>query len=214
MREEDVPQEASQLHQQARAAGARGDYENAISLLIRAHQLAPDWPYPVYDMAFTYLLMNDSENARTHYRETVRLSPRGFFTAITALAALDKEAEGKLPQGTYVTYMSLEWTNDSAKKQETIRSLVQRVPQFAPVWKEYALICHDADRKLEAIEKGLAADPDAETLGILMINQALTLHKQGNKEQAKQILGDLAADPKTTFANEHLAKNALGFVCQ
>ena len=46
------------------AAGGAGDYKKAITLLERASSVAPEWPYPVYDMAFTYLLMKDAENAR------------------------------------------------------------------------------------------------------------------------------------------------------
>jgi len=40
---------AEALHQQAREAGGRGEYEKAIALLERASELAPEWPYPVYD---------------------------------------------------------------------------------------------------------------------------------------------------------------------
>ena len=71
-----VPAEAESLHQQARQAGEAGDYKKAIALLGRASSLAPAWPYPVYDMAFTYLLMKDAENARKYYRKTVELAPR------------------------------------------------------------------------------------------------------------------------------------------
>src|SRR4051812_25108552 len=55
-----IPPEASRLHQEARAAGGRGEYARALELLDRAHSLAPAWPYPVYDAAFTYLLQGDS----------------------------------------------------------------------------------------------------------------------------------------------------------
>jgi hypothetical protein len=41
------------LHKQARQAGGAGDYKKAITLLERASSLAPAWPYPVYDAAFT-----------------------------------------------------------------------------------------------------------------------------------------------------------------
>src|ERR1019366_8272650 len=85
---------AESLHQRARLAGESGDYRKAITLLEQACNLAPEWPYPVYDMAFTYLLMKDTENARKYYRKTVDLSPRGFFSAITAIDTLDREKRG------------------------------------------------------------------------------------------------------------------------
>jgi tetratricopeptide (TPR) repeat protein len=105
-----IPAEANSLHQKARQLGASGDYEAAIKALDEAQALAPNWPYPTYDKAFTYLLMRDFNKAHENYRKTVDLSPRGFFTAITALDALEQERSGDLPEGTYAAYMALECT--------------------------------------------------------------------------------------------------------
>jgi tetratricopeptide (TPR) repeat protein len=204
-----VPAEAESLHQQARQAGEAGDYKKAIALLGRASSLAPAWPYPVYDMAFTYLLMKDAENARKYYRKTVELAPRGFFTAITALDALDREAKGDLPAGTYLAYLSLEWMNDPQKKTDTVRQLVRRAPRFSPAWKELAIQADTDAENLAAIEKGLAANPDGETKGILLINKALALDRRGDHEGAVRLLGELALDPASTYATEHLAKSML-----
>ena len=60
---EKVPAQAFSLHQQAREAGSKGEYEAALAFLEEARKLAPDWPYPIYDAAYTYLLMGDSHNA-------------------------------------------------------------------------------------------------------------------------------------------------------
>jgi tetratricopeptide (TPR) repeat protein len=174
-----VPAVAESLHQQARGAGGRGDYKQAIALLERASELAPEWPYPVYDRAYTHLLMRDFESARTYYRRTLELSPRGFFTAITALDTLTREQNQELPVGTYLAYVSLEWMDDAAKKDETVRELVKMIPQFAPAWKLFAGLCEDDGERLTAIENGLAAQPDAETKGMLEINKALVLNLKG-----------------------------------
>src|ERR1700730_4388263 len=88
---DNVPTAAELLHQRAREAGRHGDYKTAIALLEQASELAPAWPYPVYDGAFTYLLLKDFDRARTYYRRTLGLSPRGFFTAITAMDTLTRE---------------------------------------------------------------------------------------------------------------------------
>jgi tetratricopeptide (TPR) repeat protein len=204
-----VPAEAESLHKQARQAGGAGDYKKAISLLEWASSLAPAWPYPVYDMAFTYLLMKDAENALKHYRKTVELAPRGFFTAITALDALEREAKGDLPPGTYLSYLSLEWMDDAGKKADAVRQLIKWVPNFAPVWKELAMQADTDAEKLAAIEKGLAANPDGETKGILLINKALIMERSGDHEGAVRLLGELALNPASTYAKEHLAKVTL-----
>jgi hypothetical protein len=154
------------------------------------------------------------ENARKHYRQTVKLSPRGFFTAITALDALDREEKGDLPAETYLAYLSLEWMDDPEKKAEAVRELVKRVPAFAPGWKEVAGLSEDDAEKLTAIEKGLAANPDAETKGMLQINKALILDRKGDHDGAVQLLGEVALDPASTYAAEHLAKVTLANVAQ
>ena len=130
-----MPTEAESLHKQARRAGGSGDYKKAVTLLEHACKLAPQWPYPAYDMAFTYLLMKDTENARKHYHKTVELAPRGFFTAITALDSLVREENGELPAGTLRRVPVLGVMDDPGKKAETVRQLVKRIPPFAPGWK-------------------------------------------------------------------------------
>lgn len=205
----DVPAEAKTLHHQARIAGQSRDFKKAIALLDQASNLAPHWPYPVYDMAFTYLLIKDMENARAYYRKTIDLSPRGFFSAITAIDTLDREKTGDLPTGTYVAYLSLEWTDDPEERSKIVHLLVQRVPGFAPGWQKLATISENDAEKVLATERGLAANPDSETKGILQINRASMLLRKGDREGAIRLLGELALDPTSTYATEHMAKAIL-----
>jgi tetratricopeptide (TPR) repeat protein len=209
-----VPAEAESLHEQGRQAGAAGDYNKALTLLQRASNLAPRWPHPVYDMAFTFLLMKDADNARKYYRKTVELAPRGFFTAITALDTLEREQKGDLQAGTYLAYLSLEWLDDPGEKAGLVRHMVTQVPRFAPAWKDLAnTLDSDVDR-LAAIEKGLAAEPDPETKGMLLINKALVLNRAGDHSGAIELLGKLALDPESTYATEHWAKASLALVAE
>jgi tetratricopeptide (TPR) repeat protein len=203
-----VPAEAKSLHQQAREAGGAGDYKKAIDLLGKASKLAPQWPYPVYDLAFTYLLMGEAENATEHYRKTIELAPRGFFTAITALDTLLREKKGALPAGTYLAFLSIEWA-DSREQAVMVRQLVERVPAFAPGWEKLAALIDDDAERLTAIEKGLAANPDAETRGSLQIAKALIMNRRGQHEGAVKLLGELALDPLSTYSTENLAKFTL-----
>jgi len=207
-----MPREAETLHQQAREAGGHGDYQKAIALLEQASELAPDWPYPVYDRAYTHMLMNDCDAARRYYRRTLELSPRGFFMAFTALDTLTREQNGELPMGTYLAYVSLEWLGDTPMRDDAAREMVKAVPQFAPAWKNFASLCNDDGERLAAIEKGLAAHPDAETKGMLEINKALVFNLKGDRAGAVQLLGELALDPKSTFHTEHAAKAALSIL--
>ena len=209
---DNVPTAAESLHQRAREAGRHGDYKTAIALLEQASELAPAWPYPVYDGAFTYLLMKNFDTAKTYYRKTLELSPRGFFTAITALDTLTREQNGDLPVGTYLAYLPLEWMKDKGQKESAIRKLVKQIPQFAPAWKELASLCEDDGERLRANENGLAAHPDADTKGMLNINRALVLNLRGDHAAAVQLLGEIALNPKSTIKTEHSAKAALSIL--
>jgi hypothetical protein len=158
--------------------------------------------------------MKDFDAARADYQKTVALAPRGFFTAITALDILTREKKGEFPPGTYLAYLSLEWVDDRAKRTDMVRHLVNELPRFAPGWKEVATFADQDPERVAAIEKGLAAEPDAETRGMLEINKALVMDRQGEHDGAIRLLGELALDPQSTYGTEHLAKATLALVAK
>jgi len=203
-----IPAEASRLHTQAREAGGRGDLPQALNLLAHARRLAPDWPYPVYDTAFTYLLQGDAAKAEALYAEVDRMAPRGFFTAKTSLDCLRRERTGVLFPGFCKAFASLESMDDKAKTA-LLEGIVEKYPAFPPAWKELCTLRADEDARLQAITRGLEHDPDPETKGVLLLNRALILHRRGDRKGAIQILGELALDPGSTLSTEMLAKATL-----
>jgi tetratricopeptide (TPR) repeat protein len=204
-----VPEKAQELHRRGREAGGEGEHHKALELFEQARKEAPQWPYPVYDAAFTYLLKGDNARAEEFYAVVDKMAPRGFFTAKTALDCLRREKTGDLEPGTYKLYVMLEWESDRAKKKATLEQMVKRFPKFPAAWQKLALLQGDDAAKLKMIETGLSHAPDGETRGILLINKALTLNKQGKRDEAIRILGELALDPESTLATEHLAKASL-----
>jgi tetratricopeptide (TPR) repeat protein len=204
-----VSPQASQLHQQSRHEGQQGNYLAALELLEQAHKLAPEWPYPVYDMAYTYLLQEDINNAVKYYTLVNQLAPGGFFTTKTALHTLKKEVNGNYPKGLYLAYLRIEWTNSIAQKEKIARNLIERVPDFAPAWKELANCLEESPQKLVAIEQGLQANPDLETKGMLLINKAIVLFNQGKHQEAIDILGYLIVDTENTIGTRESAKFVL-----
>jgi len=204
-----IDPKAQMLHQEARALGQAGKYDSSIEKLNEAIKIQPTWAYPIYDLAFTYLLKGDVENALIFYRKTDELEPKGFFTAKTAIYSLEGEKAGKFPKGTYTSYLQIEWADEKSKKLEIAKAITQKVPDFAPAWKELANLSDDKQEKLNAIEQGLSKNPDAETKGILIINKALMLDNEGKKEEARNLLGNLIFSPDVTSGNMELAKFAL-----
>jgi tetratricopeptide (TPR) repeat protein len=209
MENKTIDAKAKLLHQEARQLGQSGKYDLSIAKLNEAIKIQPDWAYPTYDLAFTYLLKGDYENALTFYKKTDVLEPKGFFTSKTAVYALEGEKIGIFPAGLYAAYMQIEWTDDENKKIEIAKAITQKVPDFAPAWKELANLLDDKTERLKAIEQGLSKNPDAETKGILIINKALILDMDGKKEDAKNLLGNLIFSPEVTTSNAELAKFTL-----
>jgi tetratricopeptide (TPR) repeat protein len=197
--------EAEALHTKGREAGASGDYAEALALLTKAAMLAPDWPYPVYDRAFTRLLMEDFDGALADYEKTLKLSPRGFFKAHVAVDTLRREQQGEFPRGFYLAYATLEQMEES-QRRDILGQLVEKVPGFAPAWLDYAKFGETPEERLRRIERGLAAKPDAETYGMLKLNQAFVLQQLGQSAAAEATFRDLASNPKSTAAVEALAK--------
>jgi tetratricopeptide (TPR) repeat protein len=205
---EQVPPEASRLHQEARAAGGRGDYSRALTLLDQARDLAPQWPYPLYDAAFTYLLLDEPRMAEELYRRVDLMAPRGYFTCKASLDTLRRERAGELAAGFAKAYATIEWM-DPREKRRVLSSIVDKYPRFALAWKDLSMLLDDDTSRLGAIEQGLRGRPDPETLGILLINKASILAGRGDRNAAVAILGELALSPDSTLATEHLAKVVL-----
>jgi tetratricopeptide (TPR) repeat protein len=205
----DVPLEATRLHEQGREAGERLDYDQALVLFTRAAELAPHWPHPVYDRAHTHLLMDNFDAALADYRKTREMVPRGFFTTLTAIHTLLREERGDLPRGLYRSYLMLESIVDAKEKRVFLQKLLDESPGFAPAWQQLAYLTDDASEKEKAIERGLAADPDPETRGMLLLNEAVGLIGSGQREAGTERLRALANDPESTLATEALAKSML-----
>ncbi len=206
-----VNQVAINYHNLGREHGQKGDYEKSLEFLQKAIKSDPQWAYPVYDMAFTHLLMGENSKALKLYKKVNSMEPRGFFTTKTAIYTLEKEAKGDLPEGLYYGYLSLEWMEPD-QKEEAVKNLVKNIPSYAPGWKDVFRFAENDESALSSIEKGLAANPDKETYGILMVNKALIFHRQGKHQEAIEILGQLALDVNSTFATEKLAKQTLSFI--
>ena len=191
---DNVPVTASRLHEGGRRAGAAGRYAEALTAFAQAHELAPTWPYPLYDAAWTYLLIGDDARAEEKYNEVDKLAPRGYFTTKTALDCLRRERKGEIGLGAYKMFVLLESRSPSQKK-EALNALLKKWPRFPAAWKELSTLLDDDVSRLAAIERGLAYDPDGESRGILLLNKALVLDRQGKKHEAVAILGTLSLDP-------------------
>jgi hypothetical protein len=174
----------------------------------QARDLAPRWPYPVYDAAFSYLQLDEPAMAEELYECVDQMAPRGYFTCKASLDTLRRERAGELFPGFARAYAATEWI-DAQKKKRLLAGIVAKFPEFALAWKDLSKLLDDEDRRLHAIEQGLRGRPDPETRGILLVNKANILAGNGDRGAAIAILGELALSPDSTLAAEHLAKASL-----
>lgn len=206
---EHVPAQARELHRLGCEAGGRSEYDQAMELFAQAEALAPNWPHPRYDAAFTALLMGDNDKAEEYYSQVDRLAPRGFFTCKSTLALLRRERAGSLFPGFTKAFLQLEWMRDREQKRAVLQGIVAKYPDVPQVWEQLASLLQDPQDKLRAIDNGLAEGPDIDTRGMLLLHKALALSSSGDRPGAVALLGGLALDPDAGLAAEALAKFTL-----
>jgi tetratricopeptide (TPR) repeat protein len=204
--EDDVPAEAVAAHEEGRRLGAKGRHKKALAAFARAAELAPDWPYPPYDAAFTHLLMSDHAAALAAYEQVDRLAPRGFFTSKTAVWALRQEEAGRFRRGTYRDFLAIDDQPSPKRAARIAKRLLDRYPDYAPAALRLANLTGDGDERLRLLDAGLAADPDAATLGMLRLNRSAALRELGRTDEADGELEALLAMPDLTPATATLAQ--------
>ncbi len=199
---------AQELHTKGREAGQSGNYAEAIAFFEQAHELDPLWPFPIYDLSYTYLLKQDYEKAIAYYKQCNQMAPEGYYTAKTALWALEKEQNGIFPKGLYLSYVQLEWKEES-ERMGILNVMLAQNPNFTPAYKSLQSLYSDPKERIELIDKGLALETDDETYGMLIINKALLLSFYEKMTEAKQMLSDLLASNRFTVMSRRIAESII-----
>ena len=201
--------DAQTLHQQGRQAGEQGDLALALQFFQKAHEADPEWPYPLYDMAFTYLLQDEVEKAYEYYKKVDERAPKGFFTVKTALWTLEREQNGDYAKGLYTAYTKLEWIPEN-QRLSVLQQMLDRYPSFTPAYKSMINLFNDPDKRLELINAGLAQDADDETYCTLVVHKALIWKYGGHPADAESLLKNLLNSPRCTSAGKAMAEMAEG----
>eukprot|EP01084_Bolivina_argentea_P300772 518713_1 len=64
-----IPPTAKTIYQEAIQKRSNGKYKEARDELLFAHNIVPQWEYPLYELAYTYLLQKDYKNALFWYKK-------------------------------------------------------------------------------------------------------------------------------------------------
>ena len=118
---------------------------------------------------------------------------------------------GEFPRGLYQAFAMLEHM-PVEQRHSLVAQLVEKYPSHAPAWALHAQFLKNPSDALAAIERGLAARPDPDTRGSLLVQKALVLHAQGASERALEILEPLTASTGDSVATHAKARVAVAFV--
>jgi len=204
-----IPERAMQAHMQGRAHGTEGRFKEALEHFQQAREAAPSWPMPLADIGFTYLLMGDDARALKAYEELDALAPQGYANSKQVLESLRREKDGRVPAGTYRKYMEVQRLRDLVEIRKRLQTLTRTAPGFFPAWQELAELEQDPKEAEKLIAKALALDPDTETRGNLLYQQARLLHERGEREAARGQFQALLDDPAMPPSVKDLAREAL-----
>jgi hypothetical protein len=196
--EDQVPPQAIRVLNDGMASGAAARFERAMEQFRQAHKIAPRWAQPVYQGAWTALLMADVDLAEMLYVWTDRMVPRGYWTAKSARDCLARERLGEFPHGLYLRYVLLEGS-ERASRTQALEEIVSKHPSFAPAWKDLSVLRESKAGRDEAIASGLAASPDAETRGFLGLHRIQRLQEDGQVVAAEALLKELHESESTTL---------------
>lgn len=199
---------ARSLFDTARMMASKGESALAIEAFGKAHDAAPTWPYPLYELAYTYQLMDQPEKALPIYEQVVALAPRGFFTAHATLDCLRREAAKEWAAGMCKRYATVEFADPASRRGE-LQAITAAAPGITPAWKDLALETEDDVQRIALLDKALANKPDVQTRGIVLTNEALALDRLGKRAEATKILGQLVLDPTSALDVVEISKMAL-----
>ncbi|HLL05227.1 MAG TPA: hypothetical protein VK539_31955 [Myxococcaceae bacterium] len=189
-----IPEKAIELHAQGRAEGEAARYTEALKLFEQAQGLAPDWRMPLYDSAYTYILMGDNAKALSLHEQLEQLEPLGFAQSKKMLDSLRREKDGRVPTGTLREFLGVQQLRDVAEVRTRLRALTQKAPSFVLAWQDLAMTAEDPAEGEKLLEKALALTPDVETRGELLVHKGVLLRRRGQEDEAKKLLEAVSVD--------------------
>ena len=182
-----------------REAGSRGDLESAVSYFKRATAIAPDEPYPHYELGYTLSKLGQYSEALREFEQTEKLA-RGFFIVQTELLihqALLKKSIDEYVLGKLREIQKIADTQGSQNPQIFTISdeVIDKAPEF-PLGYYYlgqAVFPGERVRSESAFKRCMDLSPD-ETTSIYALNFiALFRELAGDIETARKTWVELLA---------------------
>ena len=178
-------------------AGQLADYEKAESNFRAAIAMAPDRPYPHYELGYTKLLQRDYEEALAEFRATDGLE-RGFFQVQAEIYMCEQLLAGAIDEHVLsliqrLQQMSENGTSASKTAEEVARDVIRFAPKCAlgHWFLGKALLRRDPIQAEGSLEQCLQLNPDETTAIHAKSHIGLIWSNAGRSSEARQLWNEL-----------------------
>lgn len=158
---------ASRLVHTGHQEAAAGRWDAAIRYYEQAHRSAPGWAAPLLGLGRSALHQALPEQALAWFDLAAALdAPVDARSGQVLGECVRREQASAVPLGTCANYVE-------ARRQgaPALRTLLAEAPALAPAWAELVPLLADPAARADAIMRGLAADPEPGTFGVLVVHR-------------------------------------------
>ncbi len=166
------PSEASlRLLDSGHREAAAGRWDAAYRYYDQARRTTPGWADPLAGLGRSVLHQGDLDEAAAWYDALAALEAPVLARTGQALGeCVRREGSGAVPAGTCVRYAAARESGAEALQQVLVEA-----PSLAPAWADLGALLQDSGLREEAIGRGLEADPESGTFGVLVVQQQVLL---------------------------------------
>ena len=182
------------------AYGAASDFSRAEASFREAVRLAPEEPYPRYELGYTLTLLGRHEEALEEFRRTERLS-RGFFLVETEISLCEQLLSGSIDPAVVEMVRSLQRLTDGGETQsdEAVilsRRVIELAPECAlgPFHLGKALFERAPEAAEEALRRCVDLHPDDTTAINAKWHLGALRQQAGHEDEAHRIWREIASD--------------------
>jgi Flp pilus assembly protein TadD len=200
------------------AYGAASDFSGAEASFREAVRLAPDEPYPRYELGYTLALVGRHEEALEEFRRTEELS-RGFFVVETEIFLCEQLLSGSIDLEILEMLRRLQRLADGGKEQseEAVvwsRKVIESAPECAlgHFYFGKAMFERGPQAAEESLRRCLEMHPDDTTAINAKWHVGALRWQAGQEDEARRIWREIASDyrghPNVVFAERSAVQSS------
>jgi Flp pilus assembly protein TadD len=204
------PSTWEEYFEQGMAFGGKSNFAKAEASFREAVRLAPEEPYPHYELGYTLTLLGRHEEALEELRRTEQLS-RGFFLVETEIYLCEQLLSGSIDASVVDMLRFLQQLTDGGQgDSDRAVGISQKVIGAAPgcalghFYLGKALFEREPEAADEALRRCLELEPDDTTAINAKWHIGALRSQAGEEDEARRIWREIADEyrghPQTAFA--------------